>query len=98
MRMPFCTLLLFASLFCGPASAKDESGNDLRLKIADIERSGTLAIQISNYSKEPIRIWEDANSWGAAHWRVLLLRGGHLETFFENQNRIFTGNIPTFKT
>ena len=98
MRMPFCTLLLFACLFCGPASAKYESGNDLRLKIADIGRSGTLAIKISNYSKETIRIWEDANSWGAARWRVLLLRGGQLETFFENPNRIFTANFPTFKT
>jgi hypothetical protein len=96
--MPFCTLLLFASLFCGPASAKDESGNELRLKIADIGRSGTLTIQISNYSKEPIRIWEDANSWGAARWRVLLLRRGQLETFFENPNRIFTVNFPSFET
>jgi len=97
MRVPFCTLLLFASLFCGPASAKDD-GNELRLKIADMGRSGTLAVQITNYSKEPIRIWEDANSWGAARWRVLLLRGGRLETFFENPNQIFTANAPTFKT
>jgi hypothetical protein len=42
------------------------------------------------------RISKDSNSWGAARWRVLVLRNGQLQTFFQNPDRDFTVNMPTF--
>ena len=52
---------------------------------------------MTNLSKTKIRIWDDSNSWGAAHWRVLLLRKGKLTTFYQNPDQIFTVNVPRFR-
>ena len=90
------SLLLFTSLFW-PSAARPGALVDVRLDITNVSPSGTLSVRLTNNSKNIIRIWEDDNSWGAARWRVLLVRRGQLETFFENPNRIFTMNIPTFK-
>ncbi len=38
----------------------------------------------------------DSNSWGAARWRVLVVRNARLETFFQYPEQGFTRNIPTF--
>ena len=95
MRTPFSILLIFFNLLCISASARDGSTNDLQLHVANIAQSGSLTVEVSNSSKRPIRIWEEDNSWGAARWRVLRIRAGRLETFFQNPNRIFTMNMPT---
>jgi len=68
----------------------------LTLMIKEVKPSGVVTVEINNSSQEPIRIWQDSNSWGAAHWRVLLIRNGRLETFFENPDQGFTVNGPGF--
>ncbi|HEU0046289.1 MAG TPA: hypothetical protein VFQ43_01635, partial [Nitrososphaera sp.] len=40
--------------------------------------------------------WKDSNSWGAACWRVFLIRNGTLEVFFQNPDQEFTKNGPGF--
>jgi hypothetical protein len=95
MKMFFGGLLVFVNLFYGSTVAKDTS-NDLKLNIVEVSRSGEITVGIANSSKEAIRIWRESNSWGAAHWRVLLIRKGQLGTFFQNPDQGFTKNNPAF--
>jgi hypothetical protein len=62
----------------------------------EVSRTGNIAVELANSSKEPLKVWKDSNSWGAACWRVLLIRKGHLETFFQNPDQGFTVNWPEF--
>jgi hypothetical protein len=95
MKIFFAGLLVFVNLLCGSTVTKEKS-NDLKIKIVEISRSGEITVGISNSSEEPIRVWRESNSWGAAHWRVLLIRKGQLGTFFQNPDQGFTKNNPAF--
>ncbi|MGC9975747.1 MAG: hypothetical protein ABSC57_03370 [Syntrophales bacterium] len=96
MKIIFYTLFIVGNLFLGSAAAKDDSMKDLQIKIAEVSPSGGITVEVSNASKDPIKVWQDSNSWGAARWRVLHIRKGRLETFFQNPNQRFTRNIPKF--
>jgi hypothetical protein len=77
------------------------SENDMPIKSVKIgkveaSRAGDITVEILNSSKKPIKLWDDSNSWGAASWRVLLVRKGQLETFFQNPDQMFTVNRATF--
>jgi YD repeat-containing protein len=69
--------------------------NDLEIKIAEVSHSGGITVKVSNGSKNSVKVWQESNSWGAARWRILRIRKGELETFFQNPNQRFTRNIPT---
>jgi hypothetical protein len=71
--------------------------NNLKIRVVDVSPSGIITLEVINSSKKRIRIWNESNSWGAARWRVLLIRKGQLESFFQNPDQDFTRNIPTFK-
>jgi hypothetical protein len=77
-------------------SERDTATNSVKIEKAEATRTGDITVQILNLSKKRIKLWEDSNSWGAGHWRVLLLRRGQLETFFQIASQIFTINWPTF--
>src|SRR5712692_4688089 len=77
-------------------SESDTAINSVKIEKAEAARTGDITVQILNLSKKPIRLWKDSNSWGAGCWRVLLLRSGQLETFFQSPSQIFTLNRPTF--
>jgi hypothetical protein len=96
MKLFLCSLLAFANLFCASAMADENSRNKLTLKIRAISPSGGVTAEIYNSSREPIRIWKDSNSWGAARWRVLRVRNGQVETFFQNPEQAFSKNTPSF--
>jgi len=66
------------------------------VKIVKMSSSGSITLDISNRSDKPLKLWEESNSWGATNWRVLRIRQGQIETFFQNPYQIFTGNIPLF--
>ncbi|MDR3747915.1 MAG: hypothetical protein P4M04_07160 [Acidobacteriota bacterium] len=68
----------------------------IEIKIAEVSLSGGITVKVSNASKDVIKVWQESNSWGGARWRVLRIRKGLLETFFQNPNERFTKNIPTF--
>jgi len=77
-------------------SEGDTAINSVKIEKAEAARTGDITVQILNLSKKPIKLWKDSNSWGAGCWRVLLLRSGQLETFFQSPSQIFTVNRPTF--
>jgi len=97
MRMFVCGLLLLISSTSAIAAQKENALGGLTLAIKEVDPSGVITVEINNSLRKPIRIWNEANSWGAAHWRVLLIRNGRLMTFYENPDQMFTRNGPGFK-
>src|SRR5262249_34848296 len=89
-------LLMSLSLLCCSASPQSQPTNGLALRILNISNEGEITIDIRNTSTEPLRIWKDSNSWGAGRWRILIVRGERLQTFFQNPAQSFTVNMPTF--
>lgn len=77
-------------------SENDMPINSVKIGKVEASRAGDIAVEILNSAKKPIKLWKDSNSWGAASWRVLLVRKGQLETFFQNPDQTFTVNRPTF--
>jgi hypothetical protein len=77
-------------------SERDTAINSVKIEKAGAARNGDITVQILNPTKKRIKLWEDSNSWGAGRWRVLLVRKGQLETFFQIASQIFTVNRPTF--
>lgn len=77
-------------------SESDMPINSVKIGRVEASRAGEIAVEILNSSKKPIKLWKDSNSWGAATWRILLVRKGQLETFFQNPDQMFTVNRPTF--
>src|SRR5438552_8869127 len=62
----------------------------------EVSRTGNIWVELTEASKERVKVWKGSNSWGAACWRVLLIRNGNLETFFRNPDQGFTVNWPEF--
>jgi hypothetical protein len=96
MRLYCCGLLIFATFFCAFSAGSDKSMNSLTIRITEASPSGTISIEVDNDSSGVIRIWKESNSWGAARWAVLLIRGGQIQTFYQNPDQGFTRNVPGF--
>jgi hypothetical protein len=98
MRIFLCSLIVLTSglaLGALPA-ATQEPTSGLTVRIVSFANPGHLSIEIDNTSAQPIRIWKDSNSWGAARWRVLFLRNGQMNGFYQNPNQAFSRNGPGF--
>jgi hypothetical protein len=89
--------LVFLVLLCDSSSGQVWSTNEIAIKISKISYSGEITISIANTSSKPVRIWEEANSWGRGRWRIFVFREGHLQTFFQNPAQEFTVNFPSFR-
>jgi len=89
--------LMFLALFCDSAAGQTWSTNEIAIKISKVSYSGEITISIANTSSSPVRIWEEANSWGRGRWRIFVFRNGHLQTFFQNPAQQFTANFPSFR-
>jgi len=76
--------------------ADDQKMKALTLKILRVSPPGTIDVSLKNSSQESIKIWQDSNSWGAARWRVMLARNGHIETLYQNPDQIFSRNVPHY--
>ena len=98
MRTVGCSfLVLISAMLClGQEGSKGVRPFDPALKITKISQTGRISLEISNSSKEALKLWEKSNSWGAADWRVLRIRGGRIDVFFQNPYQVFTANAPTF--
>jgi hypothetical protein len=70
--------------------------NGLTIRSVQARESGIIELEIINSSKEKIRVWQESNSWGSAHWRVLVLRNNGLLLYFQNPRQRFTVNAPRF--
>jgi hypothetical protein len=97
MRTRWRSVIALVSVlsFCVVPVATQEPA-PLGLRIVSVENSGLLSVELKNATARSVRIWKDANSWGAARWRVMILRNGQLDGFFQNPNRAFTRNGPGF--
>jgi hypothetical protein len=96
MRAIVFYMTFVLSLSQGVLSHASPRVESLQFEVSQLERNGTVSIQMSNLTERLIRIWKESNSWGAAHWRVLIVRNGHLHTFFQNPDQFFTKNVPAF--
>jgi hypothetical protein len=97
MRIFLCSLIVLTNLLgFGTSLAAQEPASGITLRIVSLSDSGRLSVELDNTSAKPIRVWKDSNSWGAARWRVLVLRNGQMDGFFQNPNRAFTRNGPGF--
>jgi len=56
--------------------------------------TGELAVKLGNVTGLPIKIYAETNSWAASRWRVLRIRRGHLETYYQTLDRDFLVNGP----
>ena len=63
---------------------------------ARVTSSGIVSVVLCNYSKASINVWNQYNSWGASHWRLFIVRNGKVSVYFQNPNRLFTKNSPSF--
>lgn len=79
-----------------PMNPGNKSINSLRIGKVEVSREGIMTAQLENSLREPVKVWESSNSWGAACWRILLLRKGEVQTFYQNPDQGFTVNAPTF--
>jgi hypothetical protein len=79
-----------------PTLQVEKSINALKIERLEVSRTAQITLELQNSSKERLRVWKDSNSWGAACWRVLLIRERHLEAFFQNPDQGFTKNGPAF--
>lgn len=93
------TTCMLAAVICLvlTRSGTGQSTAALGIEIKNVVNSGVLSVEMRNRSSDTLKLWNDSNSWGSATWRVMRIRDGHLETFFQNPDQIFTRNIPTFR-
>jgi hypothetical protein len=92
-----CYIAIVLALSSGRPSPSFAHINDLELKIAESSPSGVITIEMNNSLEKPLRIWDESNSWGAARWRVVVIRNGKTQSFFENPDQDFLRNVPTFE-
>ena len=97
MRKFLLASAAFAFLAFDSVAVQTWSMNEIAIKISRVSYSGEITISIANTSSRPVRIWEEANSWGRGRWRIFVFRNGHLQTFFQNPAQQFTRNFPSFR-
>ena len=79
-----------------PMRAAADLMSSLEIRIDEVTPSGVISLEMTNRSKEPLRIWKDGNSWGAMRWRVFDIRGGRIKIFGPNPYVLFNRNVPEF--
>ncbi len=99
MKAKSVLLIVLACWFWGsPGRSADgeKHVSDVAIRIIHISPPNRIVLRIENPSDRSIRIWRESNSWGAGHWRVLVVRKGQVETLYQNPDQAFTRNIPGF--
>ena len=99
-RIFVCTVGIALVLSATTAGAASESLKDLELSIVNVTQSGSVTVRMANSSRQnPLKVWTEANSWGALRWRVVIVRKGQIRTAFEDADGVgFTRNIPVAET
>lgn len=94
---PFGTMIVLeVLLFSSQVGAQEKPMEQLAIRVIDVSPPGGFVVQVANVSRGPIKIWKESNIWGAARWRVLLIRDGKMQTFSQDPDQVFTRNIPSF--
>jgi hypothetical protein len=90
------TLLLLANVLDLSPSNQGKARSGLALQIATISANAQISVEMRNVSPKVIKLWKESNSWGSSHWRVLIVRNGRVQLFFQNPDTIFTRNGPAY--
>ena len=90
--MLFVAFSLAVGLAVGGATPP--SGPDI--KVLSVSSSGKILIRMANPSSRGLRIWRDSNSWGAARWRAIRVRGARVDIWYQTPYQKFTRNFPVF--
>jgi len=99
MRITRVFIRLIEVLICGigaSAALAAAQPPDPTLRIAGFPSASAVNVEVRNGTSATIPIWKDTNSWGAARWRILILRAGRLVTCYQSPNLAFTGNSPAY--
>lgn len=96
MKAAFWLTLAFAILDPQFAVASDASMQSIEIEIAKVLPLGVVDVLLKTGETSPVNIWRESNSWGVARWRILRVHNGILETYYQNPNRRFSMNIPSF--
>ena len=95
MRMHVARAILL-SLLVTSLSLADDGEMTLELRGLRVSSESVVSVQMYNASSQPIKIWRESNSWGAARWRVLRIRDGQLAAMHQRIVEEFTRNVPSF--
>ena len=92
MKIVACFLLLFSQAVVASALGDKPVPN---LQVMSIHSKGIVNVRIGNPSRDPLRLWKNSNSWGASHWRILLIRKKQLITLSQKAQN-FSLNAPEY--
>lgn len=84
--------LIFSSISYGVERAPPSGTPELRIQ--KIHAGNSISVTLSPANKGVTRIWRSGNSWGAANWRVFIVRGAELFAFREDPDQRFSRNAP----
>jgi hypothetical protein len=96
MRAMLCAFLVLVIIEHPHVCVGNERVTALTLTLKSVSTSGQVAVDIQNRQRTPLRVWQNSNSWGAARWRLLRLRKGVLESYYQNPEQSFLFNEPSF--
>jgi hypothetical protein len=87
--------LFLASISC--ASGRAEPSSKPELKIHKVDSPDLIEVTLTPASDGSTRIWRRGSSWGAANWRVFIIRNNELFAFREDPDQRFSRNSPIFE-
>jgi hypothetical protein len=95
-----CAVCFVLALAVTTTTGASESLRDLELTVVDVMHSGGIIVRMANSShRKALKVWTEANSWGALRWRVVIIRKGQTRTVFQDADGVgFTRNIPIADT
>jgi hypothetical protein len=98
--LSICAVWIAFGIGLAPADAASDRLDDLQLVIAKAAPSGEIMVRMDNASrKAPLRVWTEANSWGALRWKIVIVREARTFVVFEDPDEVVFGkNTPQFDT
>jgi|HubBroStandDraft_3_1064219.scaffolds.fasta_scaffold273352_2 hypothetical protein len=98
--LSLCAVWIAFGIVISHANAASDRLNDLQLVIPKVAPSGQITVRMVNASrKNSLRVWTEANSWGALKWKIVIVRGAQTLVVFEDPDGVgFTKNTPQFET
>lgn len=91
MKILFCFLLFVAhSVHAQELQSKIEI-SQIRVK------EGIVSGEMRATGGQEVRVWSDANQWGAARWRIIKVgRSGDVSVYYQSPYIYFTRNVPKY--
>ena len=91
-----CLILFTLIAMPEPSFVKDKEKSELLSLEISAAGGRHVEVRLLNHSDSPIRFWQDTNSWGIAHWRVLVFSHDKLTTLYQESDEILSLDTPSF--